>query len=281
MAYKINTEKPSVKMKAEKIKRIISEIDSSKTVAILELTKLPDALLQNLRKKLRGHGKIIVAKKPVLERVLKQTKLAAHEKECEKPIALILTDLSPIKLNRLLKENKKRRAAKIGEIAPFEIIIPEGETDLPAGPALSELKSAGLNVQIKAGKIAIIRDSVVAKVGETITEPKAKAMQKLNVMPFEVVAKLITATDKEHVYDISLLNIDETLEKDMQRALSDAFNMSLNANYPTKQNAGMLLQSAFRQSVSLSINGALYSSSTIEQLLASALRQGSALGKLG
>ncbi|MEK6981397.1 MAG: 50S ribosomal protein L10 [Candidatus Micrarchaeota archaeon] len=281
MAYTIDIEKPSVKTKVEKIKQIVSEINSSKTVAILELTKLPDALLQNLRKKLRGHGKIIVAKKPVMLRVIKQTKLATHEKECDKPIALILTDLSPIKLNKLLKENKRRRAAKVGEVAPFEIIIPEGETDLPAGPALSELKSAGLNVQIRAGKIAIIKDSVVAKVGEVITEPKAKAMQKLNVMPFEVVAKIITATDKEYVYDITLLNIDETLNVDMQRALSDAFNMSLNTNYPTKQNIDLLLQNAYRQSIDLSVNGALYSSSTIEQLLASGVRQGAALTKLG
>src|SRR3990167_7164618 len=101
--YIINVEKPAVKEKIAAIDRIKADIKKAKTIAILDLRKLPDALLQGIRKKLRGKGTIIVAKKPVLERVLKSDKrLAEYVKEADKPIALILTDLSPFELNRFL-----------------------------------------------------------------------------------------------------------------------------------------------------------------------------------
>ena len=47
---------------------------------------------------------------------------------------------------------------------------------MPAGPALSELKAAGLNVRIQAGKIAIAKDQVVVKKGEVIKDmvPKTR-----------------------------------------------------------------------------------------------------------
>jgi len=280
--YTINVEKPAVKEKIAKIEQTVKEIKEYKTVAILDLRKLPDALLQGIRKKLRGKGKIVVAKKPVLERILKSDKrLAAYVSEAEKPIALILTNLSPFELNRFLKENKKRRAAKTGEIAPFEISIPEGETDLPPGPALSELKSAGINVQIKAGKIIVAKESVVAKTGEVITDVKSKALQKLGIMPFEVGAKLIMGYDKEYVYNVELLNIDDHLNSDMQHAVLDGFNFSINANYPTAANTSILLQQAYMQSVNVALNGSLYSTSTMGQLLTSAARQGLALKSLG
>lgn len=280
--YKVNMEKKSVKKKVEQIESIKADIKGYKTVAILDLRKLPDSLLQGIRKKLRNEGKIIVAKKPVLERVLKSDKLLSkYAADADKPLALILTNLSPIALSMFLKENRKKRAAKVGEPAPFEIVVPEGDTDIPPGPALSELKGAGLNVQIKGGKIVIAKDSVLAKVGETLTDPKVKALQKLSIMPFEVMARLMLATDKEYVYKSELLDIGDTLNADMQHCVRDAFNLSVNASYPTANNASMLLQEAVRQGMNVSINAGLYSSSTMEQLLSSALRQGMALGSLG
>ncbi|MDD5340357.1 MAG: 50S ribosomal protein L10 [Candidatus ainarchaeum sp.] len=279
MAYKVDTKRKAVKEKIEQVNDAIGDMKKYKTVALLDLRKLPTALFQSLRKKIREDGgRVLVLKKPVISRVLAaNAKLKSHVADCDKPVALIYTNHSPYEINTFFKQHRKKRAAKVGDIATADIIVPEGETDLPPGPALSELKAGGLNVQIKAGKIAVTKESTVAKAGEKLTAPKVKALQTLGVMPFEMMANMITASDGEYSYSKELLDMGDTIVPDLSMSLSQAVNFSINTGYPTSQNIGMLLGGAFRQSVSLALNAGVYSSSSIEQLLTSALRQGMAL----
>lgn len=280
--HKADVNKKAVKKKIAQINEVVKEIKEYPTVALMDLKKLPDALLQKLRKSIReAGGKVRILKKPVLERVLK--KLPELEKkigECDKPMALLLTKWSPYELNKFFRDNKKKRAAKAGDVAVSEIVIPEGDTDLPPGPALSELKSAGLNVMIKAGKIVIAKDSVVAKPGDKIDAKKAGALQKLNILPFEVMANLIYGYDGKYVYTREVLDIDLTLNQDLVTSYRDAVNLSLNAGIPTSATIEIILTDAFRQGMNLAMNAEIYSSSSIEQLLSSAARQGMALESL-
>jgi len=280
--YKIDTKRKAVRKKMDDVEGAIADMKSYKTAALIDLRKLPDSLLQKVRKKVREDGgKVMILKKPVIERVLQANqKLRPRVAECDKPVGLILTNSSPYQLHAFFRENKKRRAAKAGDVAPFDIIVPEGETDLPPGPALSELKGAGINVQIKGGKIVVAKDSVVSKSGESITAAKAAALQKMGVKPFEVGVRYIFGFDGEFVYPSELFLIDDTINPDLSACLFDAFNLSVNAGYPTERNMDTLLGEAFRQSVNMAINGKIYSTSSIEQLLSSAVRQGMALESL-
>jgi large subunit ribosomal protein L10 len=279
MAYKVDINRKAVKKKVEQVKEAISDMKRYKTVAVLDLRKLPDALFQNLRKKIRQDGgKVLVLKKPVVSRVLASNKkLAEKVSACNNPIALIYTNKSAFEVNSFFKQNRKTRAAKLGDTAIVDIVVPEGDTDLPPGPALSELKTAGLAVQIKAGKIAIVKDSTVAKAGEKITLQKVKALQTLGVKPFEIMANLLFGFDGEYIYSRELLDIGDTINSDMASGFSQAMNLSLNVSYPTQQNISLLLTDAMRQSMNLSLNGNLYSSSSMGQLLTSAMRQGTAI----
>ena len=272
-----------MKKKVEQVQTAVADMKKYKTVIMLDLRKLPDALLQSLRRKVRQDGgQMLVLKKPVVSRVLQANKkLSAKVSECDKPVALIYTNKSAYEMNTFFKQHKKRRAAKLGDVAIADIVVPEGETDLPPGPALSELKAGGVNVQIKGGKIVVSKESTVAKAGEKLTMPKIKALQTLSVMPFEIMANMIFGYDGEYIYAKELLDIGDTINADVSSGLSQALNLSLNISYPTGQNIKMLLGDAFRQSVNLSLNGNIYSSSSMEQLLGSAVRQGLALEGLG
>jgi len=225
--YKTDVNKKEVKKEAEQVKKVIAEMKTYKTVALLDLRKLPDALFQSLRKRIREKkGMVLVLKKPVLSRVLvANTKLADKASECDKPMALILTDQSPLELNSFFKQHRKKRAAKIGDVAISDIVIPEGDTDLPPGPALSELKAGGVNVQIKAGKIVVSKESTVAKAGEKLTVPKVKALQSLGVMPFEMMASLIFGFDGQYIYSKELLDSGETVNADLAASLRQAMNV--------------------------------------------------------
>ncbi len=279
MAYTINLQKESVKKKIAQVDKVSKELGTYSTLALLELSKLPDSLFQVLRKRIaQKGGKVYVLKKPVLQRVVEYAPvLKAYKDKITRPFALILTNLSPYELNGFFKTNSKKRAARVGEIAPFEIIVPEGETDLPPGPALSELKSAGINVQIKNGKIVIAKDSTVAKSGDVLTDPKAKALQKLGILPFSSRAQLYIASDSAYVYSPELLDLGDSIRTDLAVSLQQAVNFSLNANYPTAQTASIMLGQAIRQAIDLSLNASIYNNTTISTLLSSAVLQAMAI----
>lgn len=275
MAYTINLQRKAVKAKVEQVERVAAELKGYPTVALLELMQLSDSLFQSLRKKITQEGgRVRVLKKPVLERVLSGAGvMAPYATRVDRTFALIMTKMSPYMLNQFFKQNRKKRAAKAGEKAPFEIVIPAGDTDIPPGPALSELKTAGISVQIKGGKIAISKDSVVAKPGEVINDLKAKALQKLGILPFEVRARLCVAADGQYAYTSELLDLGDTIQQDMALAIGQGNDFSLNTGYPTAVTAPLLLTNAIRQAVDLSVNASLYNDTTMATLLSAALRQ--------
>ena len=277
---KSKKERIAITQKKALVSKIASDSKGYPTVALITLRNLPDDLLQSSKKKLREeNGTLIkVAKLTVIKRALESIGLKEQADQLSNPSAIIMTKHSPYALNKFFRQNRKKVAAKSGQIAPFEIIVPASDTDLPPGPALSELKAAGLNVQIKAGKIAIVKNSVVAKKGDIITGPKAKALQKLNVLPFEVGVNLVFAYDGKYVYSPEVLSIDaETLNPELMQCMRDAFSLSVNASYPSSQTIEVLLTQAFLQGSNFSINAGVYSSSSMEQLLTLAVRQGMAL----
>ena len=150
---------------------------------------------------------------------------------------------------------------------------------MPAGPALSELKAAGLNVRIQGGKIAIAKDQVIVKKGEVIKDMVAKALQKLDILPFEVKPKVI------YGYDGILYN-EEVLEwnkNDILSGIKEAFgltkNMAYNLNYYTEDVALMLLGESALDAYKLGIKAGFYTEETIKQLLAEAVAQQNAVAK--
>lgn len=273
----------AIAAKKEKVEELSAVSKKYPVVALLNIRNLPDRILQSSKKKLRANSEFLVAKNSVVIRALEKTgkkELAAH---LTFPTSLVFTSLTPYGLFKFFKDNKVKVAAKPGQIAPFDIIVPEGETDLLPGPALSELKGAGINAQIKGGKIIIAKDSVVAKKGAKITDAVCKALQKLNVLPFDAMVNMVAAYDGKFTYTSSVLDIDEAqLHADLQESLAQAFNVSYNASFPTSQNIEALLKNAFAQSRNMAINGHVYSVVSTELLLTQAISLGDSLsGKVG
>lgn len=270
----------AISKKEAQVKKLSQWIGQKPVVAAVDIRALPDKLLQAARKKLRGKADIIVAKNSVIKKALEGSKKASSlSSEITSPTALVLSDMTPYALFSFFKKNKSNVAAKPGQIAPFDIVVHEGETDLPPGPALSELKSAGINAQIKGGKIVVAKDSVVAKNGVKISDAVCKALSKLNVFPFEAKLNMIAAVEDGKVYRAGVLDIDETqLFADLQNCLAQSFNVSYNCSYPTSQNIDVLLREAYSQSRNLAINGGVYSDASSELLLTQAVLLGETLG---
>jgi len=265
--------------KARKVAELAELAKGAKVIAIADLRNLPDKHLQSLRKKLRGRAVIAVAKNTLVSRALEQAgKAPEMMKSITGPTAVIFTDMDPFKLFRFIKESRGKAAAKPGQLAPFDIIVQAGETALPPGPVLTELKQAGLVAQIQSGKVVISKDSTVAKKGEKISDMAAKALQKLGVEPFEVGMELVSAWEAGLVYPRAILDVDEKAYlANLQSGGRSALNLSVFIAFPNRQNIQLLIGKAARESMSLAVNAEIPEKESVPLILAKAFRQASAV----
>ena len=132
------------------------------------MTKVRSAQLMAIRKKFRNEIKIITIKNKVaqrsFEKIFNDVKgLEFLNKELEGQCALMFTNLSPFKLNLTFDKNKIFLAAKGGDIAPNELVVPAGNTGINPGPVLSEFKESKVPTKIDQGTIWVSKDTIVAK----------------------------------------------------------------------------------------------------------------------
>jgi len=266
--------RPALKMKQELVARLVEKLKKAKVIALADLRELPDRQFGALRKKLKGKAEFVVAKNSLIVRAIEKSgkgkELLPHMKSST---ALILTELNPFELYKFVKKARGKAAAKPGQIAPFDLVVPAGETALPPGPVLTELKNAKIQAQIQGGKVVIAKDSTVAKKGEKINELAAKALQKLGIEPFTVGMNVVAALEGAVVYMKDVMDIDEDkFMADLVGAYRNALNLSVEAGYPTKQNIEILVGKAYNNAKNLAVEANIYEKEVIGLILAKARR---------
>jgi large subunit ribosomal protein L10 len=276
--------RPSISRKARDVEALKELIDKYNVIAVSSLYKVRSIQLQELAKRFRSEFQMKVVKNTLLKRALKASskpKIASLGETLTGSSILILTNMNPFRLYRLLEMNKIKMAAKAGDIAPSDIIIPAGNTGLPPGPVISELSEAGIRTRIESGSVYVLRDTVVAKKGEHIEPKIASVLSKLGVKPIEVGLTLSAAYDGGVILREEDLRIDiEKFRSDLKEALSNAFNLSFKAAYPTPENISLLLQEAHRSVWSLAISINYATPETVTHLLAKAYESMVNLSKL-
>lgn len=241
--------------RAEKIKAVedfAELIRGYPVIGIISLYKTPASALQKIKKELKGKATIRVTKKSTLLFALEKAGKANLKQFVTEYPGLILANINPFKLYLFLQKKKTPASAKPGDVAAKDIEVKAGPTDLPPGPAISTLTKVGLAAKVEAGKIAVMRDKVVLKAGEKVSLDLASALQLLKLEPMEIGLNVIAIDENGVVYNKEQLFVDEEkLLNDVQLAIQNAFNLSINAEIPTKENIGFMLSKAQMQAKSL------------------------------
>ncbi|MFB2623293.1 50S ribosomal protein L10 [Methanothermobacter marburgensis] len=265
--------------KKKEVQELQDLIKSHEVVGIANLADIPARQLQKMRQTLRDSALIRMSKKTLISLALEK---AGKELEnvdslsdyMEGQPALIFTDMNPFKLFKILEDSKTPAPAKPGAIAPADIVVPKGDTGFAPGPILGELQQIGIPAKIEKGKIVVSNDHVVVKAGEEIPPKVAGILTRLDIQPLEVGIDLRAAYENQTVYTADILTIDEekTLS-DIQKAFSQAFNLSVNAVIYTRETMPAIIQKAASKSFNLAYNASILTSETTDLLLAKAYAQ--------
>ena len=226
---KLNT--PMLEEKKKLVSLLAHKMKTSQTILIASTKNLPSSQFQSIKKNLRGKAEIKIAKKSVVLRAISATEkgtLQNLKKHIGSDIALFFSNLDAFELSGLLTENETPAKAKPGDIPLENISIEPGPTDLPPGPAISELSGVGLKVIVEGGKLAIRQGAVVAKKGEPIKENVASVLGKLNILPMKVGFAPIVAYDSVSDKIYVGIKIDKTAAlEELKASIAKALNFTI------------------------------------------------------
>lgn len=257
---------------------LAKDLQAAPAIAVLNMYKLPANALQKIKHELADKAKIRFTKKSTLTFAIKKAgKEHLLEYFKEQP-ALLLTTMNPFKLYKFLQANKSPTAAKAGDIAPYDIEVRAGPTDLMPGPAITTLTKAGVPARVEGGKIGVMKDKVVCKAGEKISPDLAAALQLLKMQPMEISLDLVSVAEGNIIYKKDVLAVDEVrLMADIAMAANQAINLSVNAGWPTKQAMPIMINKAFTNAKTLGLEAKVLDKGIIDSLLAKAKMQAESL----
>jgi large subunit ribosomal protein L10 len=264
----------ALERKTKEVDQLVDLINKYKVFGIASLYKVRAKQLQELAKKFRSDVYMRVSKKEFIIRAIKKCGRVGIEKLENDLLGsniLIFTDMNPFKLTLLFDRNKIKTTAKAGDIAPDDIMISEGNTGMPPGPAISELHEAGIRTRINSGSVWVLQDTVVTKQGEPIPPKVASVLSKLGVKPLEVRLKMVVAYyDKLAITSEQLsLDLDE-IQAQIEKAYRATVNLAVSLAYPTPETINLILQKAYFKAKNVAISSNYPAVEVMKEIIARA-----------
>jgi large subunit ribosomal protein L10 len=242
-----------------------------KTIAIIRMTKVRSTQILPLRKTLKGEVEFVSIKDKVARIALSKLDIPGIKEiaaDLTGQCMLMFTNMSPFKLNVLLSKNKIMMAARGGDIASVDIVVPAKNTGIAPGPMLTEFKEAGIPTKIDQGTIWIAKDSTPVEKGGVINEKLAALLGKLDIKPVEAGISLYTALEEGLKYSEQEMIIDvEAIRAQFGQAHQEAVSLSIEAAYITADNVSQILSKAAQSARSVSIESGFMTDETKEQIL--------------
>ena len=269
--------------KVETVNSLVEDLNSSPVTALVSIKGIRNAQLQKIRKELKGDAKIRVVRKRLLLKALaeiKKDKIAELGKMAAGQIAVVTTGESPSRLYSILESKKQKAAARGGERADHDIIIPEMATNFPPGPMISEFQKAGLQTAIDKGKIVIKKETLYVKSGEVIPKDKAKILEKLEILPVTVGLDVIGAYSDGVIFNREAISItQEMIVGQMITAFSQARNIALDVMFLVKEIVPDLIIKARIAAEALALDTGTVDENNVQLFILKAIKEATALNR--
>ena len=226
-----------------------------------------------MRKDLRGSMKIQVAKKQLMrlaweECGFKTDQLEKLFESAVQPALLSSDSLNSFSLFTELKKTEAGRAAKPGDIAPYQIVVEKMDTGMPPGPIVGDLNSVGIPAKIMGGSVQIQKRTVVLEEGEVFEGEMGMMLSKIGINPIVTGLKLCGTIEDGTLFEPATLDIDyEQFNSDLISYAAGAFNLACNITWFTSQTMPTLIAKASGEALAVALEAAVATADTIPHLI--------------
>jgi large subunit ribosomal protein L10 len=262
--------------KKELLNELVKEMVDNRVVAIVDMHGIAGQQIQSMRAGLRQHAIIKMTKNNLMLLALDEASkqkpgLDKMKSDVHGQCALVMSDYNAFKLAKQLSATMTAAPAKAGQLAPIDIVVPQGPTPFGPGPIIGELQKIGLPAAIDSGKIVIRKDTTLVKAGQPVPAGVATMLPKLNILPMIVGLDLRSAFEDGTIYSKSVLDIPDNYYHDMfATAAANARALGVSIAFPAKETIKPLLAKAYREAMGLSVSAAIPTKDNIKVLLSKA-----------
>ena len=239
--------------------------------ALVRMEKVRASQLLPLRKKLQGEVEIVSIKDKIAQKAFEKLDIPGIKKLKEKltgQCLFMFTNMSPFKLNVLLGKNKIMLAARGGDVASIDVVVPPKNTGIAPGPMLTEFKDNKIPTKIDQGTIWILKETTPIKKGEIISTKLAALLGKLDIKPIEAGIVLNSALSEGVLFTENELVVDVDLfRKQISEAHQNAVSLSIEAAYITNENIEQILAKASQSARSVSLEIGYMTDDNKEQII--------------
>lgn len=265
--------------KKNQVDEIAKKLSKAKVVGVVGIEGIPAKQMQRMRKNLKDQIEIQVARNNIIKHALSKAKVNEEiGNYLQGPSAVVITELSPFKLEKLLFQNKTTAPARAGSIAPVDIVIPKGDTPFAPGPIIGDLQAVGIKAKIEGGKIVVMRDSTVVQAGEAVSPGLAAVLTRFGLEPFEMGLNLFAALEEGVVYPGEVLHVDvEQTRQKIVTAYNNALNLSIYAGIVNSTTLPHIIRDSHAKAVNLAFNANIITKETLEFMVSKANSEATAL----
>jgi large subunit ribosomal protein LP0 len=258
------------------IKKIFDRVSRHKQIIVVTLMNVGSNQVQQIRQKLsqRG-GELVIGKNTVIRKALSlRTKELDQNVEdyeyfskfggpiqnlerlsdlCHKKVGLVFTDEPVFELRQVIEGNKVETAAKVGTIAPIDVVIPPGPTGLDPSQ-IGFFHALKISTKIQKGQIEIVKDFKVCEKGKVVSNSEATLLQKLGIRPFYYGMEVLSVYDDGSVLTPEILSIspDEIIQK-FKEGVANLSALSLEIGDANEASVPYMIANAFKNIAAISL----------------------------
>ena len=275
--------------KLDEVEHLVGLFKEYSNVAVIEVAKLNDRQIQEMRKILRGKAIIRMSKKSLQLRAIDKYRQESKKENLDEFIeripgqaAFCFTNLNIFEIKKIFNQSEWMVPAKPDEITPVDIWVSAGDTGLPTGQVISELNmTLRLPTSIQNDTIWIREDTQTHRAGDIVDVKQAAVLKKLGVNPIESLIKIHYAWSDGEIIPEEILYMDmKQFQKDLTSAYFSAQNLALELGIVDKETIKPMIQKAHRGALGLLFKLPVYFEDLRDEYIRKAISNANAINAM-
>jgi large subunit ribosomal protein LP0 len=227
-------------------------------IMLVGVDNVASSHFQEIRQSLRGKAVIVMGKNTIMRKVIRTAMKKNEDLEDLLPhikgnIGCVFTNGDLNEIRGLIQLNKKPAPARVGTIAPIDVILPPGPTGME--PTMTSfLQALNIASKINKGQVEIVQEVHLISKGEKVGNSEASLLQKLNIQPFWFGLQLRIVYDNGTVYSEAILDLtDSDILNKFKAGVQRIACIGLAVGYPTVASLPHSIINAYKNVLALSL----------------------------
>jgi len=251
----------SKEKKVEYYSKLTTMLNTYSKVFVVDVDNVGSQQMNVTRLQMRGKAEILMGKNTLIRKVLKEF-LEAHpghyhsalEESLKGNVGFVFTNYDLPKIRDFILANRVPAPARVGAIAPVDVIVPAGPTGADPGQT-SFFQVLQIPTKIVKGQIEITNQVNLIKKGDKVGSSEAALLTKLNIKPFSYGLAINCVYDTGSKFSVDVLDIDDAqIISKFSHALSAVAALSLEIGFPTQASLPHSIGNAFKSLVAVAVN---------------------------